>query len=142
MVAPRGSLENLSDGCGHGLWVVGGYIERVGATCLFKTGTCAGNDGESAADGLDDGYAEALVARGVDERLCSGVVGRQLGVADAVEDMDALLESVVVCVACDDIGIGCVAPDDHDVEVVGEQGCLKGLDGEEDVLALLDGADG
>ena len=58
-----------------------------------------------------------------------------------VEDMDARFESVVTCVACDGIGIGCVAPDDDDVEVVGKLRGLEGLDGEEDVLAGFDGAD-
>ena len=142
VVAARGTLEHLTDGGSHGAGIVGRDVESVGATGFLKAGACAGDDGESAADGLDDGDAEAFIARGVDESLSTCVEGGELGIADAMEDMDAAVEAVGTDIALHVVGLGCVAAYNDEVEVGGQDfGLFEGLDGQEDVLTGLDGAD-
>ena len=59
-----------------------------------------------------------------------------------MEDMDTAVEAVVTDVALHVVGIGRVAAYDDEVKVGGQDfGHFEGLDGQEDVLTGLDGAD-
>ena len=62
LLASGSSFQGLAEGGGKSFGVVGGDIEAVGTACFFEAGAGAGNDGESAVDGFDDGDAEAFVA--------------------------------------------------------------------------------
>ena len=103
-------------------------------------GTGGGDDGESAVDGLDDGDAEPLVTGGIDEDIGKTVEGLEVGIGDAVEEMDTRRESGTVGGTEDAPGVGGGSADGDEMDIGGEIG--QGLDGLEDVLAGLDGADG
>ena len=139
LLASGGSLQGLAEGGGKGFVVVGGDVEVVGTACFFEAGTSAGNDGESAVDGFDDGDAEAFVAGGIDEGVCQGIEDGEVGIADAMEDDDTLLQVVATDEGADAVGIGGALADEDESDVRGE--VLQGFDGEEGVLALFDGAD-
>ncbi len=139
LLAILGAPEHLADGLSEGLLVVGIDIEGVGAARLLETGARAGHHGQTAADGLDDGNAKTLVARGIDKGLGVGVEGGEIVVGDVVTDLDAVAQAVGLSVSGDGVGIGGVATDDDQSEVGGEKG--ECLDGQKDVLAGLDGAD-
>ena len=140
LVAFAATPQDAAQGSCHGLGIVGGDIEGVGAAGLLETGACAGDDGQTAADGLDDGDAEPLVTRGIDEGLGLGIELRQLIVGDIVEERHARLQTVELDVTTHLVGVAGGTAHDDQTDGVGE--VVEGLDGQEDVLAALDGADG
>ena len=114
LLAALSATEHLTDGIGKGLLVVGIDIEGVGTARLLQTGTRASHHGQTTADGLDDGNAKALVARGIDKGLGMGVEGGEIVVGNVVEDLDAVAQAVGLSVGGDGVGIGGVAA--YDVE--------------------------
>ena len=61
LFAPFSPSECLTNGSSHTLGIIRCYIEVVGATCLLKTGACAGHDGQTCTDGFDDGDAKTFI---------------------------------------------------------------------------------
>ena len=134
------ALQHAADGGGEGQRVVGVGIEAVGSPGLFETRACAGHHGQAAADSLDDRDAEALVARGIDECLGTGVELRERAVGDAVQEGYARRQPAVFGIPPYGVGVWRVAAYDDEAQVVGQM--VQRLDGKEDVLARLYGAHG
>ena len=92
----------------------------MGTACFFEAGAGAGDDRESAVDGFDDGDAEAFVAGGIDEGVCQGIEDGEVGIADTMEDDDALLQVVATDEGADAVGIGGALADEDESDVMGE----------------------
>ena len=73
LFAPLSPSEHLSDSCSHALGIVSSNVQAVGAASLFEAAACAGYNGQTATDGLDDGDAKTLVDTGIDKRLGTGI---------------------------------------------------------------------
>ena len=121
LFTPLGTPQHLAQGGGHTLDIVGSDIKRIGTTSLLKTRTCTGHDRQTAADGLDDGNAEALIDRRIDERLSRVVEHIQHAITDTVEHMDALAQTSTHSFFLHLLGIWRRLADGHQMNMLGQE---------------------
>ena len=120
LLTAGGTAQHLTQSGGHTLDIVGSDIERVGTARLLKTGARTGHDGQTAADGLDNRYAETLVDRRIDERLGLVVEHVQTLIADAMEQMETMAQTGAHGFFLHLFGIGRRLADSHQVDMLGQ----------------------
>ena len=140
LFAPFGFREGTADGFGKCFGIVGMNVKTVGATGLFKTRTCGCNDGQAALNGFDDGNAETLVARGIDEAEGLLVDGGQMVVGHSAEQMDTAGKAVALGKGKNLLAhVAGLPSHEHEMNVA-EGGLEQRLDSKECVLARFYGA--
>ena len=83
--------EAGEDGCSHTLDIIGVDIQAMGTTCLLKTGTGTGDNGESCGNCLDNGDAETLVTGGIDKSLGKTIDNGEVCIRDTAQQVDAVV---------------------------------------------------